>query len=442
VFLPKDVLKVLNKLNDAGYESYVVGGAVRDHVMGLEPHDYDITTSALPSQIKEVFPEHFALGEKFGTISVITDSEPIEVTTFRKDSDYSDGRHPDKIEFVTSVYDDLCRRDFTMNAIAFNPKTGFVDPFNGIMDIENKLIRCVNNPIDRFNEDGLRILRAARFAAKLGFDIEQKTLVGMQNTINMLDCVAEERIGPEFVKILMSDHAEKTLHDYAFVIKKIIPEYCRVLRCKQNNPHHIYTLEGHTLKVVENVPKKEIVRLAAFFHDIGKPYVMVKDKDGIEHFPGHARKGAELTEKIMTRLRFSSKEIKDVSDLVKYHDSFWKPTKRITKNLLSKLGDELFFDIVELRKADILAQASKNDNSIETLLMFYNQIKEENSAITLKDLAIDGNDLINECHIHPSPLFKKVLNTLLEMVMDEVIKNDKAILLEEAKKIIQNEKDC
>lgn len=442
MFLPKNVLMVLEKLNNAGYESYVVGGAVRDYVMGLPPHDYDVTTSALPEEIKRIFPEHFALGEKFGTISVITDTEPIEVTTFRKDSDYSDGRHPDKIEFVTSVFDDLCRRDFTMNAIAFNPNTGFVDPFNGISDIKNKLIRCVNNPIDRFNEDGLRILRAARFAAKLGFEIEDRTLLAMKNTINMLDCVAEERIGPEFVKILMSDHAAKTLHDYSFVIKKIIPEYRRVLRCKQNNPHHIYNLEGHTLKVVENVPKKEIVKLAAFFHDIGKPYVMVRGKDGIEHFPGHAGKGAELTEEIMARLRFSCKEIKDVADLVKYHDSFWEPTKRTTKNLLSKLGNELFFDIVELRKADIAAQAARDDNSIETLMMFYHQIKDENAAITLKDLAINGHDLMEKFDIKPSPLFGKILNGLLELVLDEKIENNKEVLLLEAARILEKEKDC
>ena len=442
MFLPKDVLTVLNKLNQAGYEAYVVGGAVRDYIMGLEPHDYDITTSALPAQIKEVFPEHFALGEKFGTISVITESEPIEVTTFRKDSDYSDGRHPDKIEFVTSVYDDLCRRDFTMNAIAYNPQTGFVDPFDGVVDIQNKVVRCVNNPVDRFNEDGLRIIRAARFAAKLGFEIESNTLQAMKDTIDMIDCVAEERIGPEFVKILISVHAEEVIKKYSFIISKIIPEYQNVLECKQNNPHHIYSLEDHILKVVSGVKRNERIRLAAFFHDIGKPVVSVYDEDGVEHFPGHAGEGAIITEKVMTRLRFPAKEIKDVELLVKYHDSFWEPTKRNTKNLLSNLGDELFFEIVELRKSDIAAQAARKDNSIEELMEFYHQIKEENAAIKLKDLAIGGNDLINEFKIAPSPLFGKVLNTLLEMVMDEQIANERDSLIAAAEKIIQNEKDC
>ena len=440
MFLPKEILSVLNRLNDAGYEAYVVGGAVRDYIMGVPPHDYDVTTSALPYQIKEIFPEHFALGEKFGTISVITESDPIEVTTFRKDSDYSDGRHPDRIEFVTSVYDDLCRRDFTMNAIAYSPKTGFVDPFGGINDIKNQIIRSVNNPVDRFNEDGLRILRAVRFAAKLGFDIEETTLKAMKDTIDMIDCVAEERIGPEFVKIITAANAEKALKEYSFVIEKIIPEYGMVLKCKQRNPHHIYTLEDHTLKVLSGVDRNERVRLAAFFHDIGKPFVRVVDKNKIEHFPGHAGKGADLTEEIMFRLRFSSKETKEIVALVKYHDSFWEPTKRNIKSLLNNLGDELFFDILELRRADIAAQALREDNSIEMAMKFYNQIKEENAAISLKDLKLNGNDLISELNLSPSPLFKKVLNTLLEKVMDEEIVNEKAVLLEEAKKIIEKDR--
>lgn len=439
MFLPESVSKVIRELNENGFDAYVVGGAVRDFLMGVEPHDYDITTSALPEEIKKIFPKHFALGEKFGTVSVVCDNcEPIEVTTFRKDSDYSDGRHPDKIEFVTSVFDDLCRRDFTMNAIAYSPNTGFVDPFNGIKDIERKIIKCVNNPVDRFNEDGLRIIRAARFSARLGFEIEEKTLQGMKDTIDMIDCVAEERIGPEFVKILVSDFAEVALKNYSFVIQKIIPEYKKVLKCKQNNPHHIYNLEGHTLKVVSGVPKEERIRLAAFFHDFGKPFVRVVDKKKIDHFPNHAEKGVTIVEDIMTRLRFPAKEIKEVGLLVKYHDVFWEPTKRVTKNLLANLGEELFFEIIELRKADIKAQAYREDNSIERLLEFYNQIKEEDAAVTLKDLKINGSDLIKELKMSPSPLMGKVLKELLELVLDERIKNEKEALLLKAKNILEN----
>lgn len=437
MFLPKNVLSVINELNRNGYDAFVVGGAVRDYIMGVEPHDYDITTSALPDEIKEIFPNHFALGEKFGTVSVVfEDTEPIEVTTFRKESDYEDGRHPNTVEFVTSVFDDLCRRDFTMNAIAFSPKTGFVDPFNGIDDIKNKVIRCVNNPISRFNEDGLGIIRAVRFAAKLGFEIESETLNGMKETINMIDCVAEERIGPEFIKILISDFVEDVMIKYSFVICKFIPEYKKVLKCKQNNPHHIYNLEGHILKVIANSPKTERSRLAAFFHDIGKPAVKIIDKKGIYHFPNHAEAGEELTKEIMSRLRFSSNEIKEVCLLVKYHDAFWEPNKRLAKNLLSKLGEDLFMDILALRKADIAAQAPREDNSISLMMNFFNEIKEENAAITLKDLNINGNDLISEFNLMPSPILGKILNELLDLVLDEKIENTKEVLLVCAKEIL------
>lgn len=435
MLLPKNVVYVINTLNKAGYEAFVVGGAVRDYIMGLEPHDYDITTSAFPDEVKSLFPNYFPLGEKFGTVSVIVGDEQIEVTTFRSESDYEDGRHPNKVEFVRSLEKDLKRRDFTMNAIAYNPNTGFIDPFNGISDIKEKIIRCVNDANERFKEDGLRIVRAVRFSAKFGFSIEQNTLIAAKNNIDMLDKVSKERIGSEFAKILMSDNCEEAINNNDFLFDKIIPQWKDVRNCQQNSEWHIYDVKLHTLKVLSSIKNTERLRLAAFFHDFGKPYVKEIDENGISHFPGHADKSSEIAEKVLKDLRFSSKEIKEISLLIKYHDSFWNPSKKLAKRLLNILGDELFLDLIELRRADISAQKERPDNSVSEMLMFYDIIKKDNSAISIKDLKINGLDVMKTLQIEPSPKVGEILSSLLSMVIDEEIENEREILLEKTKEI-------
>lgn len=436
MYLPPSVVYVLKTLNSLGYEAYVVGGAVRDYLMGVEPHDYDVTTSAFPDEVKEIFPSHFALGEKFGTISVVyKDYDPIEVTTFRKESNYTDGRHPDEVSFVRSVFEDLSRRDLTINAIAYNPSVGLVDPFNGAEDIKNKIIRCVNKPEDRFNEDGLRILRAMRFASRLGFTIDDETMMAMTTCIDMLDCVSPERIGSEFAKLLVGANAGAIIRACPVQISKIVPQWAKVIGCGQKNPWHIYDVETHILRVVDNVEKDEITRMAAFFHDIGKPVVKVFGTDGIDHFPNHAAVSAEIAKEVLTALRFPSKTIEDVSALVRYHDSFWNPSKKSVKKILNILGMELFEKLLDVRNADIKAQVPREDTEVEQLRAFAKEIVETNCAISVKDLAVNGNDIMKALKIPPSPTVGRVLNSLLELVLDESVENSKAALIAEAKRM-------
>lgn len=434
MYLPKNVIEIIEKLNNHGYTAYVVGGAVRDAIMGKTPHDYDITTSALPDEVKELFPNHFPLGEKFGTVSVVYENcDPVEVTTYRKDSEYTDGRHPNEVIFVTDLFEDLKRRDFTMNAIAYNPSEGFVDPFNGLSDIANKLVKSVNNPVDRFTEDGLRVLRALRFASQLEFSIEENTHQGMLECIDMIDCVAAERIGPEFVKMLIGPNAEFVLKSYPEFFVKIIHAYGRMLNCKQNTPYHIYDVEDHTIKVVVGVPAEERVRLAAFFHDFGKPRAKTTDENGIDHFYGHAEISARLTEKYMSKLRFSSKLTNEVMLLVKYHDALWTPTKKIVRKLMAEMGEDLFLDLIKLRKADILAQAPRVDDSAEKALELFHEVKSANDALSIKDLDINGYDVMNIGAVGPQ--IGQILKTLLEEVMDDKIKNEHEVLILRAKEL-------
>jgi tRNA nucleotidyltransferase (CCA-adding enzyme) len=325
--IPNNILDAIKVLNDNGFEAYLVGGAIRDILMGKEPQDFDICTAATPEEIKKIFPKNFDLGEKFGTVATIINDEVVEITTFRKDSTYSDGRHPDSVEFSSSIVEDLERRDFTMNAIAYSPNTGMVDPFGGLSAIENKEIKAVGNPLDRFNEDGLRIMRAVRFSSKLGFDIDKDTHSAMLECKNNLKRVSKERISSELLKILEGKNVVNAMMSNSEIIELIIPEYKMVLECPQNNPYHVYSLEEHTLKVVEAVNSDKVLLLSAFFHDFGKATTRIRDEKSIDRFPKHAQESEKITKEIMKGLKFDNKTIKEVALLIRYHDSLWNPQK-------------------------------------------------------------------------------------------------------------------
>jgi len=436
--IPNNIIKTIAIVNQNGYEAYLVGGAVRDILMQKEPKDYDICSSATTEQIKSIFPNHFCLGEKFGTISIIMDDDIIEITTLRKDSTYSDGRHPDSVEFCSSIEEDLSRRDFTMNAIAFSPSTGFVDPFNGWLDIKNKLIVAVGNPTDRFNEDGLRIMRAMRFSSRLGFEIENKTHQAMLECKDNLKKISKERLSSELIKILKGNNVLNVMTLNSSIISVIIPEYELVVNCPQQNPYHIYSLIEHTLKVVENIADDDILKLSAFFHDFGKPYVRYRGKNGIDRFSGHADKSVELTTEIMKGMKFDNKTIKDVTLLIKYHDSLWNPTESNIKRIIGIIGLELFDKLTILRVSDVAAQAPREDASVNKAISIRNKIIAENLATKSSDLAIDGFDIIKLLNIKPSAIIGQLIKDVLDLVIEGKCENESEALKEMVQKLYNN----
>lgn len=425
---PTVILKVIKILVENGYESYLVGGAVRDILMDKIPKDYDICTSATTEDIKRIFPKHFGLGEKFGTVSIIMDEEVIEITTFRKDSEYSDGRHPDSVEFTKDIVEDLSRRDLTMNAIALSPFTGIVDPFNGFDDINNKIIRAVGSAKNRFDEDGLRIVRAIRFSSCLGFSIEEETQKAMIDCKNNLKNVSKERFSSELIRILKGKNVFNAIKTNAVIFSIVIPEFDLVSKCPQQNPYHIYDVLDHTLKVVEAVPCDDVLKISAFFHDFGKAYVRFRDKKGIDRFGGHAAKSEELTISIMKNLKFDSKTVKDVALLVKYHDALWEPRESAVKRLIGEIGFELFDKLLLLRVADINAQAPREDNSVAIASAIRDKIVAEGAAVKASELKINGFDIMNLLNIKPSPIIGQIIKDLLNLVIEDKCKNEKEAL--------------
>ena len=319
--LPREVESILYTLNELGYEAYIVGGCVRDSLMGNIPNDWDITSSARPDELKKVFPKTYDTGLEHGTVTVRIKNEYHEVTTYRTEGLYKDHRRPSEVEFVSDINLDLGRRDFTSNAIAYHPKEGYIDPYNGMEDIENAILKSVRNPVERFTEDALRILRGVRFSAQLGFSIEEETLRGMIECKNLLTHISKERIRDEMIKILLSDSPDKLIDMNKWgLLEYVIPELTSCFNTPQNHPHHIYDVGTHTIKAIKETPKDLILRLTMLLHDIGKPASHTRDKDGIDHFYGHVAKSVDMTKQILRRLRFDNKTIGQVSALVKYQD--------------------------------------------------------------------------------------------------------------------------
>lgn len=440
ITIPQEPLFVLWMLLNAGYEAYVVGGCVRDSLLGRTPHDWDICTNALPDQMKEVFSDFRVLdtGLKHGTLTVLLEN-PYEITTYRKDGDYSDHRHPDKVEFVSDLKEDLSRRDFTINAMAANINGEIIDYFDGQYDLMDHAIVCVGDAEQRFEEDALRILRAMRFASRYGFDIEWKTAKAMHNKKNLLKKIAAERIGNEFVQII-SGKCESLLENFIDVFQIFIPELTPCIGFQQNNPHHDFDVWNHTIKTVGAANGNLIVRLAAFYHDIGKPECYCEDENGIGHFYGHAKVSAEIAEKSMRNLRLDNKLIADVTQLVESHDRVIEPKKAIVRRCLNKFGELQFLHLIFLQYADKVSQRKNNDigDQIGKIAEYYRvlqEIKQGNSCFTLKDLAVNGNDLMQIGFIAGKSL-GAALNRLLELVMDEKIENNKEKLLMKARELL------
>lgn len=421
-FLPLHGQKAIDILENAGFEAYAVGGSVRDFLLGKPFSDIDIATSALPKEILKEFADFRTIetGIKHGTITVIIDAKPVEITTFRVDGKYKDNRHPENVSFTKNICEDLKRRDFTVNAIAYNPKLGFIDPFGGKKDLKNKIIRTVGNPKERFSEDALRILRALRFSSCLSFDIENETAQAIHDCKDFLLEISSERINKEFTSLICGENAGKILYDFKDVISVFIPEIIPMIGFNQKNPHHIYDVYVHSLKVVENVPDEKILRLCAFFHDIGKPPVFTLDDEGIGHFYGHQKESAKISIGILNRLKYDKKTIKDVIEIIKYHDITLENENNV-KKWLGYYGDENFKRLLYIKKGDILAQNPEylyNLNNLSYIYNIYKKVKKEKLCIKMSDLAVNGKDIM----ALGIPKGKKI-GDILELILQKVVEN-------------------
>lgn len=429
----KDILKILNK---RGYEAYTVGGAVRDNFLGLEAHDYDITTNATPQQVCEVFKGYRIIetGLKHGTVTVIYFGDPYEITTYRVDGEYEDNRHPKSVQFSTNLYDDLSRRDFTINALACDLNGNIVDYFGGQEDIVKQEIKCVGNPDERFTEDALRILRALRFASRLGFTIEEKTSESIHNSKHLLNNISAERIQKELNGILIGKNVKQILSDYKDVFEVFIPEL-KAMDLKQNNKYHkndkVY---DHTIAVVDNAKQHTILRLAALFHDIGKPGCYSEEiVDGKinGHFYGHPKLSAKITEDTMRRLKYSNAEIESVVWLVANHDVEIAETTKSVKKILNRAPNIDLFDLLlELRRADRMDHVYPEGTkfaSIYKLRTIKDEIISQNHCFTLKELAVNGYDMM-DLGLKDIEI-KHALNYLLDAVINEKVANNKKDLI-------------
>lgn len=435
--LPDSVRLLLNKLHNAGYEAYVVGGCVRDSLLGLTPNDWDICTSATPDEVKACFAEFKSIdtGLKHGTITVLVDDVPYEVTTFRKDGFYSDFRRPNSVTFVSDLKEDLSRRDFTINAMAYSEETGLIDYFGGKDDLTNKYLRCVGDPMKRFDEDALRILRALRFAACYALFIVPGTATAIRESCEKLQHIAAERIRVEMTKLLMGSAALGILNGYSDVVATVIPELWVCIGFNQNNKWHKYNVYEHIAHAVANYKGDDpAIKWALLFHDIGKPLCYTADKNG-GHFYGHPAVSARLATEIVNRLRFDNKTADAILELVEHHDIQLAPTYRAARRMLNALGEERCWQLLQVKRADALAHAPRaQEESLPKVKQMSQILKEVLAAeqcFSLKDLAVTGKDLM-ELGISQGPMVGQTLHHLLTCVMDDRIPNQKNRLLEEA----------
>lgn len=425
-------------LESAGFEAYAVGGCVRDSLLGKVPTDYDVTSSAAPDEMKAVFKNEHVIetGIKHGTLTVLINKNPIEITTFRVDKEYLDNRHPSKVEFTRSLKEDLARRDFTVNALAYSEKTGIVDLFGGAFDLEKGIIRCVGDPEKRFDEDALRIMRGLRFASVLGFEIEEKTSAAIKEKRKLLKNVSAERLSSELIKLLCGKNAAKILLEYSDVLSVFIPELSALKGFEQHHFRHDKDVLGHTAAVIDNIPPKPVLRLAALFHDIAKPDSFSIDESKTGHFYGHAPLGAEKAEAILSRLRFDNETKKAVCELVRHHEDRFEPSPKAIKRVLGKIGPSIYDDLLTLMYADDLGKKPEYQNPksfYDEYRLIAKKIVEEGECFSLKKLAVGGSDLIS-LGISPGPEMGRILNALLEKVINGELSNEKEKLIEEIKK--------
>ena len=437
IFIPKDVNFIINTFYKNNYEAYMVGGCVRDSILGNEPKDYDITTSSKPDNTILLFNKTIPTGLKHGTVTVLINNNPYEVTTFRTDGTYLDNRRPSSVNFVTDIKEDLSRRDFTINALAYNDITGLIDYFNGVNDIQNKIIRCVGDADKRFKEDALRMLRAIRFSCQLYFDIEADTLNAIKNNYLLISNISNERIRDELCKILVSPNPSKGLQllKETKLLEIILPDINALVDFSPKCSNHNRNVFSHTLKVIDNTENNLILRLSALFHDVGKINTLTPFNNGNFYgFPGHCLEGSKMTKKILSNLRFDNNTINIVCKLIEHHlvlNVNTMPTKYEVKKLLNSVGKDNIHLLLELQRADINSLDNpspflKKVNYTENLV---NKIVEDNEPLIIKDLNIKGEDLINILSISPGKLIGETLSYLLEKVLEDPNLNSKEILL-------------
>ena len=451
--IPEAVTSIIERLEAAGHEAYAVGGCVRDMLLSREPNDWDITTSAKPEQVKAIFRRTVDTGIEHGTVTVVMDHANYEVTTYRVDGVYLDGRHPSGVTFTASLSEDLKRRDFTINAMAFHPKRGLIDLYNGCEDLKQGVIRCVGAANERFSEDALRILRAFRFAAQLGFAIDEETLEAAKALAANLELISKERIATELVKLLTSDHPEEFMHMYeAGVTKYVLPEFTACMETEQNTPFHSFNVGVHTMRVVCGVRADRVLRLAALLHDIAKPKTKTVDENGRAHFYYHAKLGAKMAGEILRDLKFDNDTIRSVTHLIEYHDdrriyggedgltfADAERGRRKIRRAMNRIGSEDFLLLLELMRADAKGKLEKPNEGTELALRgldeaerYYGEILAAGECISLKDLKITGRDLIAMGYT-PGPQLGEKLNELLQAVVDDPSLNTREALAARAK---------
>lgn len=438
--MPKNVDIAINLLQSAGFEAYAVGGCVRDSLLGKTPNDWDITTSAKPEDMKSVFADFHCIdtGIKHGTVTVVIDGEPLEITTFRLDGEYEDNRHPKSVTFTSNLGADLGRRDFTVNAMAYSKMTGTVDLFGGQNDLKNGIIRCVGDPDRRFNEDALRILRALRFASALDFEIEEKTAQSLLKNRALLGNISEERIAKELLKLVCGKGAKRILTDFAPVLFEILPELQPMYKNSHDNPHHCYDIYEHTLIAVESIDPEPTLRFAMLLHDCGKPAVKKFDENGVAHFYGHQRISAEISAQILARLKVSNKFRDEILFLVSNHDRWelYENTEKMPR-YLSKFGLDGVLNLLKVMRADVLAQSPEYRYRLYQIADAEETAKNlaaQKPCLSLSELQINGRTLM-DIGIPQGRKLGAVLAQLLDEVIDGVTKNTQEALTTRAREI-------
>ena len=434
ITIPDNPKKILDTIHEAGYEAYIVGGCVRDALLGREPKDWDITTNAMPCDIKKLFRRTVDTGIQHGTVTVMVGKEGYEVTTYRIDGKYEDSRHPNEVTFTRDLTEDVKRRDFTINAMAYNEEEGLIDRFGGEQDLKDRIIRCVGDPMARLTEDALRIMRAVRFAAQLDYEIEKDTVAAIKKLSPNLEKISAERIQTELVKIVTSDHPEKIRMAYELGITAVmLPEFDRCMETPQVNKHHAYNVGEHIIESMKHVRPDRILRLTMLLHDIAKPDTMSVDEQGISHFYDHGEAGVTMARGIFRRLKFDRDTMDTVCNLIRYHDDRFPVTAKNVRKMMNRVGAKDFPYWMEVRYADTMAQSEymreEKLKDLEDIRREYQLILERNECITIRDLAVNGGDL-QEAGIRPGPLMGQILDAMLQDVLEEPSHNTKDYLLE------------
>lgn len=436
---PEPVLQAIRMLEARGYECWAVGGCVRDIAMGLLPHDWDLTTSALPEEISAIFTgcTQNTAGMKHGTVGVLLDGQMLEITTYRMDGAYSDSRHPDGVSFTRSLREDLARRDFTINAMALHPSRGFYDPFSGLSDLQAHLLRAVGKPDKRMREDALRILRGLRFLSRLGFTADLPTAAAFRENRTLLDHISAERIAAELTGMLCGEHIREVLLAYPEVIGTVLPEIRPMVGFKQHTPYHLYDVWGHTALAVQSIKPEPLLRWVMLLHDIGKPSMFTMDEKGVGHFKGHAAVSAPMAENILKRLKMPGRFIEEAIPLIRWHDLNLPAERKPLLRWMAKLGEEQLLRLWQVKRADNLAQnqaVSDRTEEIGQLEEMTKNLIAEGHCLRVSNLAVDGNDLI-QLGIKPGPEIGRILKELLRLVLEEETENRRDVLLDAAREI-------